>query len=80
MCNSKNPGNHNRSFFPSVLNHSRRWSSVAPVATDEKRPSLGSCPHTGLTGGAKPPRLTGLYKGQQKKQRKRSSPMTGDAT
>lgn len=35
MYNSKNHRNHNRSSFPSVLNH-RRWSTVAPVATDEK--------------------------------------------
>lgn len=43
MYNSKNHRNHNRSSFPSVLNH-RRWSTVAPVATDEKWPSLDSCP------------------------------------
>lgn len=36
MYNSKNHRNHNRSSFPSALNH-RRWSTaVAPVATDEK--------------------------------------------
>lgn len=65
MYNSKNHRNHNRSFFPSVLDHSRRGRSVAPVDTDEKRAPLDSCPSSGLTAGAPPPRSTGLHlKGQ----------------
>lgn len=44
MYNSKNHRNHNRSFFPSVLDHSRRWRSVAPVDTDEKRAPRAAVP------------------------------------
>lgn len=61
MYNSKNHRNHNRSFVPSVLDHSRRWRSVAPVDTDEKRAPLDSFPSSGLTAGAPPPRSTGLH-------------------